>query len=61
MVVWETLARRRLFDGVTDLELFVKVGEGKVPSLRDERGDLPEDFHIILETLMAKSADERFQ
>ena len=60
IILWETLAMRRLFEGVADLELFVKVGEGNVPSLRTERPDVPPGIHDALERMVAKHPGERF-
>lgn len=61
IILWEALATRRLFEGVADLELFVKVGEGKVPSLRKERADVPAGVHDALDRMVAKNPDERFE
>ncbi len=61
VVLWEALAMRRLFNGVSELELFVKVGQAAVPSLREERHDVPDSLHAVIEPLVAKSPHERFE
>lgn len=61
IILWEALATRRLFEGVQDLELFVKVGEGNVPSLRTERSDVPAGIHSALERMVAKDPTQRFE
>lgn len=61
VILWESLATRRLFEGVANLELFVKVGEGNVPSLRDVRSDVPAGIHDALERMVAKDPAARFE
>ncbi|MBX3249360.1 MAG: serine/threonine protein kinase [Myxococcales bacterium] len=61
VVLWEALAGRRLYEGVSDLELFVRVGRGEVPPLREVRTDLPEGLCAAADRLLAKHPDERFR
>lgn len=60
VVVWEALAGRRLFQGKNPVELFVQVGQAKVPPLDEVREDLPARVAKVVGRLTARLPKERF-
>ncbi len=60
VVLWESLAGRRLFEGKNEIELFVNVGRGEIPALEEEREGLPPRLMEITHRALAKDLDERF-
>ncbi len=59
-VLWEALVGRKLFDGQTDYETFVKLRECRVPSLRPLRSDLPPGLVAVISRALASQANDRF-
>lgn len=60
VVLWECFAGRRLFEGKNEVELFVKVGQAKIPSLTEFRNDLPPELLVVLERACQKWPEERW-
>jgi serine/threonine-protein kinase len=60
ILLWEALASRRVHDGVSDVELFVRVGRGDVPPLAEQRDDLPRALVAVVERLLAKRPADRY-
>ena len=60
VVMWEALTGRRLFEAKNEVELFVKVGRGEIPDLRELRPELPEALCGTVHRMMRKSVAERF-
>ena len=57
-VLWETLVGRKLFDGQTDYETYVRLRDCQVQPLKAYRPDVPADFiHLINRALSAKPED----
>jgi eukaryotic-like serine/threonine-protein kinase len=61
IVLWECITGRRLYLANTDLEIVMKVREGKVPPLQDFRKDIPNTFAEVVHAALAREPDERFQ
>ena len=60
-LLWESLALRRLFHAKNDVETMLKVRECVVPPIREIRADVPPKLANVLETMLARSLEERFQ
>lgn len=61
IVLWECFAGRRLFEGKNEIELFVKVGQAKIPPLTDHRDDVPPELLEVLERAYKKWPEERWE
>ncbi len=61
VVLWEAVAQRRLFTGKNDLEVLLAVRKGEVPSLKEERPDIPATLHEVIHNSLAQNPEERFQ
>jgi eukaryotic-like serine/threonine-protein kinase len=59
-VLWETLVGKKLFDGSTDYETYVKVRDCQVPPLRTIRGDVPAAFTSIIHRALSPRPEQRF-
>jgi eukaryotic-like serine/threonine-protein kinase len=60
IVLWESLSQKRLFYGKSLADTALMVREGRVPSIRNERSDLPEELCDIVHTALARNPDDRF-
>lgn len=60
IVLWESLAGRRLFQGSTDLETLENVRACKVPSIHRVRSDIPASLDRILSRALAKNPADRY-
>jgi serine/threonine-protein kinase len=60
ILLWEALASRRVHDGVSDVELFVRVGRGDVPPLAEQRDDLPRALVAVVVRVLAKRPADRY-
>lgn len=62
VVLWEALAARRLFggDGVTDVQIAMRVMANEIPPLADLRPGLPDDLHVFLNRALHARRDERY-
>lgn len=60
IVLWEALASRRVHDDVSEVELFVRVGRGEIPSIGGEREGLPRGLVAVVDRLLAKHPGERY-
>jgi serine/threonine-protein kinase len=61
VVLWESLAQRRLFTGKNDLEVLIAVRKCDVPSLMNERDDLPAALAEIIHESLVADPERRFQ
>ncbi len=62
IVLWEALAGRQLYDGDTDIQVLLKVREGKVdPPLETLRPDVPSAVHEAVNRALAKDPGDRFE
>jgi serine/threonine-protein kinase len=60
VMVWEAAAGRRLWPGMSDVEILTRVLREGAPRLRSVCPDAPDDLDAICERAMAKQADERY-
>ena len=61
VILYELLARKRPFQGATQLVTAMMIAEGKRKPLRELAPQLSETLCDIVETMLAVSPDERFQ
>ncbi len=59
-VLWETLVGRKLFDGRTDYETYVKLRDCVVQPLRPVRPDVPTQFSGIIHRALTAQPTQRF-
>jgi eukaryotic-like serine/threonine-protein kinase len=60
VVLWELLARRRLFVGANELDILQQVADAKIPRLSAIAPARGSAFDDLLATVLAKSPEERF-
>lgn len=60
VVLWESLAGRRLFQGETDLETLQNVRACEVPPIHGVRHDIPASLDRILNRALAKNRADRY-
>lgn len=60
VVLWESLAGRRLFQGQTDLETLQNVRACKVPPIHSVRHDIPASLDRILNRALTKNRADRY-
>ncbi|MEE2757586.1 MAG: serine/threonine-protein kinase [Myxococcota bacterium] len=61
IILWETLAGRRLFEGETNLETVKLVRAAHIPPLNTLNPDIDKELEIIIAKALAKNPDERYQ
>jgi eukaryotic-like serine/threonine-protein kinase len=61
IVLWEALAGRRLYDGRSDAEVMFQVHDGRVPSLRSIRSDIPDSLESVMSCALSRDANGRFE
>jgi eukaryotic-like serine/threonine-protein kinase len=59
-VLWEALVGRKLFDGRTDYETYVKLRDCVVQPLRPVRPDVPAQFTTIIQRALSAQPSQRF-
>jgi serine/threonine-protein kinase len=60
IVLWEALTGKRLFAARTPGETILKLSQCQIPSLRDERPDLPRSLAEVAHTALAADPEQRF-
>jgi eukaryotic-like serine/threonine-protein kinase len=60
VVLWEALAGRGLFQGHTDVSVFLKAKAAEVPQLTRFRDDLPDDLVAAVHCALARRPEDRF-
>jgi eukaryotic-like serine/threonine-protein kinase len=60
VVLWEALAGRRLYEGVNDIEVLLKVRNVEIPALHRLRNDLPRELVTVLGIALATRPEDRF-
>ncbi len=60
VLLWEAATRRRLHEGLSDFELFVKAGKGEHDALGEIRPDVPVAFVQVVDRLLALNPAERY-
>jgi tRNA A-37 threonylcarbamoyl transferase component Bud32 len=61
VTLFKALSGKVPFDGRTPIEVMIKAIEGKRPALRDLRPDLPPEVEALVDRMMARNPEERFQ
>jgi serine/threonine-protein kinase len=62
VTLWEAIAARRLFGGKgTDIDIALRVLDGKIPPLSEAREDVPPELEAIVNRSLARNPRERFQ
>lgn len=61
VVLFEALAGRRPFDGVTELDTLTRIKDGRHPSLAELTPAAPSSLTAIVEQLLVPRPEERFQ
>lgn len=61
IVLWELLAKDRLFMASNEINTLKKIREGKIPSIRSLNSDVNEALEKIVMKSLAKNKDERYQ
>jgi serine/threonine-protein kinase len=59
-VLWEALVGRKLFDGDTDYDTYIKLRDCVVQPLRPQRPDVPAPFVSLLNRALQRDVDQRF-
>jgi serine/threonine-protein kinase len=60
VVLWETIAVRRLFRQLSDSETLLAVLQKPIPRLSDVRADVPPELDRIVERALARRTEERY-
>jgi len=60
VVLWEAVARRRMWEGKSEVELFRGLATGVLPSLREFAPDAPESIVRLVERATDVDPDKRF-
>jgi serine/threonine-protein kinase len=60
VVLWQALAGRRLFTGGDQVEVIMAARKQEIPSLHDERDDLPDELVRIVGQALARDPDQRY-
>lgn len=61
IVLWELLAKERLFVAESEIGTLKKIREGKIPSLRKLNPNVPEELERIVNKALTKSTADRYQ
>ncbi len=61
ILLWETLAGRRLFDGRTDLETVELVRKAEIPSLREINPDVPPQLEGVIRKALSREPKHRHE
>lgn len=61
IMLWESLATRRLFKGVDEIDTFRLIQECKVPRLATMRDDISEELEDVVQRALARDPAQRFQ
>ncbi len=61
IVLWELLAKERLFVAESEIGTLKKIREGKIPSIRKLNPNVPEELEKIVNKSLTKSTTDRYQ
>ena len=61
ILLWETLARKRLFKAVDMVDSFRLVMQCQIPSIRDFRPDVSRELDAVITKALSAKPDERFK
>ena len=59
-LLWESLVGRKLFDGTTDYETYVKLRDCVVQPIKPARPDVPSQFAAVLQRALSAKPFDRF-
>jgi serine/threonine-protein kinase len=59
-ILWRALVGKRLWRGMNDVEILLKVSKGEIPSPADEKADLDPELVAICNKALAPNADDRY-
>jgi hypothetical protein len=60
-VLWELIAKKRLFRRRNELEAMRAIVSGEIPALTSLRPDVPEALAAVLEKALCRNVEERYQ
>ena len=60
VVLWEMVARRRLFKEKSDIKTYERIIACEIPSLRELNSQVPPEFENIVMKMLAKDPNDRF-
>ncbi|MEK7704998.1 MAG: serine/threonine-protein kinase, partial [Myxococcota bacterium] len=60
ILLWESLATRRLFKGADEVDTFRLIAETRIPSLRTLRDDVSAEIEAVVRKALARDPDERY-
>lgn len=59
-VLWETLVGRKLFDGATDYETYLRLRDCQVQPLKSNRADVPADMVHLINRALSPRPEDRY-
>ncbi|MEO1174171.1 MAG: serine/threonine-protein kinase, partial [Myxococcota bacterium] len=60
ILLWESLATRRLFKGTDEIDTFRLISKCEIPSMREFRDDVSPELEKVLNTALAATPEERY-
>ncbi len=60
ILLWESLAARRLFKGVDEIDTFRLISEAYIPPLRDHRDDVMPELEEAMQGALAQDPEKRY-
>lgn len=60
ILLWESLAGKRLFKGETEVDTFRMIADAKIPPLNLVRNDVPLEVEMVIHKALAADPDARF-
>ncbi len=61
IILWESLATARLYDGKTDVDVVLQAREAKVPPIEERRPDVPATLAEAVHCALSAKPSDRFQ
>ena len=61
VVLWEMVARRRLFKEKSDIKTYERIVKCEIPSLQELDSSVPPEFEAIVMKMLAKDPNDRFE
>jgi serine/threonine-protein kinase len=61
IILWESLATRRLFKGIDEIDTFRLIAQCAIPKLSDFRDDVPPEIERALRVGLARSPNDRYK
>ncbi|WP_394839209.1 serine/threonine protein kinase [Pendulispora rubella] len=60
VMLWQVATERKLWKGMSDIEIFQRVAGGEIPRPSTVKPDVPPDLEAIVMKALARNADDRF-